>query len=384
MESFREVHKKRRKALGTLKNSVNCSYLFLIGLKPNLYFSRGIFSSEAKPCPTAELRSAGRLPTCTAKLPRTRTPRLRSARTAKVAGARKPRRTWSGVPSLRPFSLGSARGRHPLPTGSARQGPAASSAEEDGALVSSSGVEGGGEGQRDEDWRGKGKTAVLHLPSPYSRLPTLVERNRQTLASALRAKVRPPLSQKPRRGKEWRRRKSRRKNEDAEGSLPGCDGHSSTPGPPFSLATRPAEERQPELLNSCPAAAANLWGLGSASRFSSVLAPPPLLPAPATAAVITRTADVRVHSGAPCPPLIPGERGLGGGQDWGARQRRLQLLAGTWVSSPQQQLNGPQRGTEGTTALREARSRLFPSLSGSHTETSPGGTISGKSQTIRA
>ena len=83
MESFREVHKKRRKALGTHKNSVNCSYLFLIGLKPNLYFSRGIFSSKAKPCPTAELRSAGRLPICTAKLPRTRTPRLRSARDCK-------------------------------------------------------------------------------------------------------------------------------------------------------------------------------------------------------------------------------------------------------------------------------------------------------------
>ena len=84
------------------------------------------------------------------------------------------------------------------------------------------------------------------------------------------------------------------------------------------------------------------------------------------------------------PPLIPGERGLGGGQDGGARQRRLQLLAGTWVFSPQQLLKGPQRGTKGTTAPPEARSRLFPSRSRSHTETSPGGTTSGKSQTIPA
>ena len=107
--------------------------------------------------------------------------------------------------------------------------------------------------------------------------------------------------------------------------------------------------------------------------------------APATVAVVTRTAgDVRVHSGTPFPPLIPGDRGLGGGQDGGARQRRLQLLAGTWVFSPQQLLKGPQRGTKRTTAPPEAGSRLFPSRARSHTETSPGGTTSGKSQTIPA
>lgn len=134
--------------------------------------------------------------------------------------------------------------------------------------------------------------------------------------------MRPPLSQKPRRGKEWRRRKSRRKNAHAEGSLPGCDGHSSTPGPPFSLATRPAEERQPEVSNSCPAAAANLWGLGSASPFSTVLhslqfsSPPhPHPQAPRTCRGCGRHGNCR-RCPSPfrdsIPPLSPGGAEVGG------------------------------------------------------------------------
>lgn len=103
-------------------------------LKPNLYFSRGIFSSEAKPCPTAELRSAGRLPITTAKPPRTRTPRLAfctGLQRSQAPGSRG--EPGPGSPAFTP-SPSEARGRHPLPTGSARQGPAGSSAEEDGAL----------------------------------------------------------------------------------------------------------------------------------------------------------------------------------------------------------------------------------------------------------
>lgn len=153
LESFREVQKTRRKALGTHKNSVNGSY-FLICLKPNLYFSRGIFSSEAKPCPTAELKSARRASYFQSEAcPHADAEAGVLHRAAKVAGARKPRRAWSGDPGgpqPHPFSLGSARGRHPLPTGSARQGPAASSAEDAavGVLKRGGGSRRGADGRR--------------------------------------------------------------------------------------------------------------------------------------------------------------------------------------------------------------------------------------------
>lgn len=239
MESFREVQKKRRKALATHKNSMNCSYLFLICLKPNLYFSRGIFSSEAKPCPTAELRSARRLPISTAQRPSTRTPRLAFSpglQRSHAPGSRaEPGPGSPAIPSLTPSPL-EARGdatlsqpvrrdRDPQPP------PSLWRAATDGAVGPLKRGGGRRRGADGEDGGGKRQTAVLCLPCTNSRLPTLVERNRQSLASAFRATVRPPLSQKPRRGKGWRRRKSRRKKERADGSLPGCDGHSSTPGP---------------------------------------------------------------------------------------------------------------------------------------------------------
>lgn len=85
----------------------------------------------------------------------------------------------------------------------------------------------------------------------------------------------------------------------------------------------PRGGQQPRVSNSCPAAAANLWGLGSASPFSTVSPtlsvlvprppPTPKPPAPAAAAVVTSCRR--------CPspfrdsiPLSPGEQGLPEGE----------------------------------------------------------------------
>lgn len=153
LESFREVQKTRRKALGTHKNSVNGSY-FLICLKPNLYFSRGIFSSEAKPCPTAELKSARRASYFQSEAcPHADAEAGVLHRAAKVAGARKPRRAWSGapaVPSLTP-SPSAARGDATLSQPVRRDRAPQPPPRRTRLWVSSSGVEGAGEGQTGED-----------------------------------------------------------------------------------------------------------------------------------------------------------------------------------------------------------------------------------------
>lgn len=88
-------------------------------------------------------------------------------------------------------------------------------------------------------------------------------------------------------------------------------------------------------------------------------------PSPATAANVTRAAgDGQVHSGLGFP-FIPGGRNK-------VLVKELQLLA--WTC--------PQILQQRTSTLRESWSRLFPASLGSHTETPPGGTISGQSQTI--
>lgn len=153
LESFREVQKTRRKALGTHKNSVNGSY-FLICLKPNLLFFTRNFQQRSKTlshCRAKVSKESFLFPE--RGLPARGRRGWRSAQGCK--GRRRQEAAESlvrgpGGPQPHPFSLGSARGRHPLPTGSARQGPAASSAEDAavGVLKRGGGSRRGADGRR--------------------------------------------------------------------------------------------------------------------------------------------------------------------------------------------------------------------------------------------